>query len=1260
MVSLQHGWSLAEIGARLGRSPAAVAGLIKRGLKQLRQDLHEQELAMSDASEDSGAREERVNEVLAAYLEAVRTGQAPDREALLAQHPDLAGELRSFFADRERFERLADQVPAAARGAVEPPTLPPAEPASAGKMGVLRYFGDYELLEELARGGMGVIYKARQVSLNRVVALKMILAGQLASPAEVQRFRMEAEAAANLDHPNIVPIYEVGEHEGQHYFSMKLIEGTNLAQEISRKGAKAAKPEQAGASSLRSLRLCVRLLEDVARAVHYAHQRGILHRDLKPGNILIDGKGQPHITDFGLAKRIESGPGLTQSGAIVGTPSYMAPEQALATKGLTTAADVYSLGAILYELLTGQPPFQEATPLDTLLQVLEKEPQRPRKLNPAVDRDLETICLKCLEKEPARRYGSAAALAEDLERWLAGEPIQARRSSAWERVAKWARRRPAIAALAAVSSVSALALLILAGFLWLKAEQQARAVRDLDEARRLTDDLNQVVEDRRAEADRLENVSRRASQKAQEAQQTARRTLYVADMQLAHAGWQADDVARVLDLLERHRPQPGDEDLRSLEWHYLWRLCHSERMTLRGDTDPSSAPAAPGYNPVTLAFSPDGKTVASVRRRDQRIQLWDPATGTELKVFLGPPSGVVCLRFAADGKTLKLITHRNIDKKEAAARAMAFAIEFAPVIKGDARPTLSSFFDTLECQTFTLDSGQPTSTEKFNPAWMAVPGSSLLPVMIGKSLPEAIALKGHIFLPMCLASAPDGKTLALGGGLMAAGSPEPGSPRDKSSAVLLWDLATNQEKALLKGLTGRVLTMTFAPDGRTLATSGSNKTITLWDLTTQKEQARLNGHAAPLFALAFSADGKTLASGASDGVIKLWDVANGQTQATLKGHLNAVGGLAFAPDGQALASGDFDGTVKLWEPTGARGPIRWQRHDTPITALSFAADGHTLAVAGSGGRVQVYDASTGRERLDMKASPPELGHVFAAALAPDGKSLACALADEIRVCELATGRERFALKGHIGAKQCLAFSPDSQMLAAAHGAGDDRTVKIWDLATGQERVILSGFDQPAAAVAFAPDGKKLATGHGDLSDPRKRGRVKLWDLTTRRELFTLAGNAGLVQTVVFSHDGRRLATASKDMVKVWDVASGNELLTFRTHGHAIVSIAFSPDGKRLATAGGLGDLSRGGGLKLWDTVTGQEVITLGGPSDIVRAVVFSPDGTRLAAVSGDDPLGIPGQRPETVTIWDATPGVVKPDQAAGPAKGSAREKRSGL
>jgi tRNA A-37 threonylcarbamoyl transferase component Bud32 len=387
---------------------------------------------MAEQSTDPGSRDERVNAILAEYLDATAGGQGPDRGELLARHPDLASELESFFAEDDKVRRLAEPLRPPGAAVTVGPEAAPADPC----LGVVRYFGDYELLEEIARGGMGVVYKARQVSLNRLVALKMILAGQLASEADLQRFRTEAESAANLDHPNIVPIYEIGAHEGQQYYSMKLIEGRSLSQKMG--GLKHDPRKVAG------------LLARVARAIAFAHDRGILHRDLKPANILLDAEEQPYVSDFGLAKRApahgsQTGmAAVTQSGAIVGTPSYMAPEQARADKVVTKAVDVYALGAILYECLTGQPPFRAATTVDTLLQVLDAEPAPPTALEPKADGYLSAIALKCLEKEPRRRYASADALADDLERWLNGEAITARPAGFVRQRLRWLRQHPSL------------------------------------------------------------------------------------------------------------------------------------------------------------------------------------------------------------------------------------------------------------------------------------------------------------------------------------------------------------------------------------------------------------------------------------------------------------------------------------------------------------------------------------------------------------------------------------------------------------------------------------------------------------------------------------------------------------------------------------------------------------------------------------------------------------------------------------------------
>ncbi len=348
-------------------------------------------------------RDERLAQLLANLDDEARRGAEPDLDRVAAEHPDLATELRELWA-------TAQLAHAFARPVTPRPT--PVHPPS-GTTPLPRTFGDYELLEELGRGGMGVVYKARQKSLQRIVALKMILRGELATPEDLVRFKRESLAAAQVDHPNIVSVIDAGECDGQAYFCMRYVEGRTLA-DLLAEGP--VRPREAA-----------RLLRLVSLAIQAAHEKGILHRDLKPSNVLLDAEGQPLVTDFGLAKRSAAGESVTQPGAILGTPAYMAPEQVTGSRGKTSpASDVYSLGVILYQMLTGRPPFQAATPVDTLLLVLDQDPVEPRLLNPKVDPDLELICLKCLEKEPVFRYPSAAALAADLDAFLQGEELSVR------------------------------------------------------------------------------------------------------------------------------------------------------------------------------------------------------------------------------------------------------------------------------------------------------------------------------------------------------------------------------------------------------------------------------------------------------------------------------------------------------------------------------------------------------------------------------------------------------------------------------------------------------------------------------------------------------------------------------------------------------------------------------------------------------------------------------------------------------------------
>ncbi len=363
-------------------------------------------------------------ELLNAYLEELHAGRRPDRALVLRDHPELA----ELLDHLESLDQL-DVEPA--KGPEAPTLIPPAPPSPDSAAPPPAEFGKYELLGELGRGGMGVVYRARQKDLDRTVALKMILGSHLASEEQRARFQAEARMAAGLRHPNIVPVHEAGTLDGQPYFAMQYVEGRGLDQ-LLRDGP--LPPAKA-----------VQLLAAVARAVAYLHGKGLIHRDLKPSNVLVDAEGRPYLTDFGLAKLLAPHDSLTQTGAILGTPSYMAPEQAAARKDVGPAADVYALGAILYELLTGRPPFREATPLDTLVQVLEGEPVPPRRLNPRLPRALELICLKCLDRTPERRYPSGSALADDLERFLDGEAVEARAHGPWQYLVRWARREPALA-----------------------------------------------------------------------------------------------------------------------------------------------------------------------------------------------------------------------------------------------------------------------------------------------------------------------------------------------------------------------------------------------------------------------------------------------------------------------------------------------------------------------------------------------------------------------------------------------------------------------------------------------------------------------------------------------------------------------------------------------------------------------------------------------------------------------------------------------
>jgi WD40 repeat protein/tRNA A-37 threonylcarbamoyl transferase component Bud32 len=1043
-----------------------------------------------------------LEEVLGDFMHRVDRGEAVDREQLLAQYPEVAEELRSYFAsidEVERLSRTAKGEEALTTLSCRPPTgegqregMPPAD-------GLACRVGDYELLEQISQGGMGVIYKARQVSLQRLVALKMIRPDRLASPVDVLRFQTEAEAAASLDHPHIVPIYEVGEHEGQHYFSMKLVEGGSLAQHLPR--------------LLGDLPAGVALLATVARAVHYAHQRGLLHRDLKPANILLDAEGRPHVTDFGLVKRL--GPraaeaSLTQQGMIVGTPNYMAPEQAASQAGVSTAADVYSLGAILYELLTGRPPFRAETALDTLRQLLEREPDRPRTLNRLVDRDLETICLKCLHKDPLRRYPSAEALADDLERWRKGEPIQARPVSRRERLLKWVRRRPALAVLTAL-----LVLVTLAGFAgvswqWQRAQGEYRKAADLAEERG--------------------------------------RTAYARSIDLAYAEWRAGHAGRAEQVLGECRPE-----LRGWEWHYLRRLFQVRQLATRD---------AHARGVLAVAFSPDGALVASAGA-DGMVKVWHREGLREALTLRGHTAAVTAVVFSPDGRHLASGDGDGTVRVWDAANGKVVA-RWA----GHAGGVTGLAFDPKGGRLASTGGEPPKGEVKL---WNATTDKALagkawhqvLTAVAFSPDGKYLATAGHennVALWDAATLEPlgtyKGKQRAIwwtsvafdaDGRWVAAGSLD--------GLVRVWERLTGREFfSTLTPTQASVHGLAFCgQENRILVAATADNTILGWYIKSGMPAFTLCGHKRAVTAVACSPDGRRLVSGSLDRTVKLWDLTRRYDDLTLLLANQGVTGVAISPDGRRVAGASRDKAVKVWDMDSGKLVLKMVRLPAAINSLAFHPDGGQLAGAGEDGSVRLWGVPGGQERRCLRG---HRGPVQAVAFRPDGHRLASAGQDGVtRVWETATGREILALDGHGRPVHSVAFSPDGRQLATA---GKDGVTRVWEEATGREVLALDGQGEPVYAVAFSPDGRQLAAAGEDEA-------VRVWDAASGELTRTMRGHTGAVRGLAYSPKGQLASVGDDKAVRLWD-SVGQELLALRGHTGPLRAVAFSPDGHRLATA----------------------------------------------------------------------------------------------
>jgi WD40 repeat protein/tRNA A-37 threonylcarbamoyl transferase component Bud32 len=1032
-------------------------------------------------------------------------------------------------------ERGEGKEPDATGFTVGPPEAPP-EATETGQPMPLSRFGDYELLNEIGRGGMGVVYKARHVRLNRLVALKMILGGNLAHPDDRYRFEVEAAAVAQLQHSGIVALYEAGSHENQPYFSMEFVHGSSLAHRV----AEGPLPGSAAA----------RYLEATARAVHYAHTRGIIHRDLKPANILLSGEGRaaakgdaetdsassdprapfpgiPKITDFGLAKVLTTDSGQTRTGAVLGTPSYMAPEQAAGRKDIGPSCDVYSLGAILYELLTGRPPFRAETALATLTMVAEQEPIAPRLLNPAVDRDLETICLKCLEKDAKRRYATAEEFADDLGRFLRREPISARRLTAVGRALKWCRRKPALAALL---FVSVLALVGFGVFGWIVAEEEHRL--------------------RYQAKIRAEGM---------------RHLLYLAQIRQAQQALLQADPERAGRLLAHWLPRDNADapDLRGWEWFFLRDRCGG-RYCLRGHADRALAvvyspkgdrlasagghPGKPGlikiWNAATgellytlegheqavvaLAYSSDGKFLASAGY-DRTVRTWDPNRGTPLQVLRGHRGHVRGVAFEPGGNRLASAG------ADGTIRLWEYVAESSPTWQAgrvwDARQ------GEINALAFSPQGGMIATAgrDKTVTLWEAGTGKKV------RVLPDH---QGEI---TCLAFSTAGNMLAAGGG--------PGSRRGE---VRLWSVDRGILLASHFGLPDRILAVSFGREGK-LAAGGSDGLIRIWDQAHSSEPLVFRGDPRVVFGLAFSPDGRRLASAGRSGRIHIWNSSGGQESLDLSALLRTEA-IAFHPDSKQLASAGrsagLTGDILLWDLDRPQKPRVLSGPSGTVQALAFAPDGRHLAAAGDDKSIRLFD-------LDQAESVPVLltghaGRVLALAFSPDGSLLASAGEDDtIRLWNISTGTVDRILTGHRNSVLAVAFSPDGRLLASG---SFDKTVRVWDLGTGSATV-LTGHQGSTHAVAFSPDGQQLASGSSDQT-------VRIWDLIESKEQMRLESAPGPVRALSYDATGRRLACVGPDsIVRLWDLVTGQEILELAGPIGPLHSVAFSPDGRRLAAAG---------------------------------------------------------------------------------------------